>query len=220
MAAPAARGGLLGSIGGALGGSARVAPGPVDGSAASDIKGHLSEGLKSKMDSAVAKVNAVAQVTATIDPSKGPQCAQCFFKETGRVGNFIFVPDGNRLTPPKLNALMYNTWKLKECNKLLTCDAGTVHPRMFASRNLAQLPKFAQVWSDAQLHAERAGVEAGEPRLVEALNVVNDVIFLKLVTSKCARAHEGRTRRGALLSRHPSSLLLWPPLALVLQPAS
>ena len=82
-------------------------------------------------------------------------------KEKGCVCQALFVPNGTRLTAPKLQALVAQ-WKMPGPSTLLSCDAGTVHPRSFASAQLARLDSFKQFWADAQQHAKRAGHTEGQ----------------------------------------------------------
>merc|ERR1719181_461568 len=67
-------------------------------------------------------------------------------------------------------------------NVLLSCDAGVVHPQLFASKLLAQLPEWSQFWADAQQHAERAGYKEGEEKETFAMSVINSVLWVKLCT--------------------------------------
>lgn len=112
-------------------------------------------------------------------------------KETGTNGNMIFIPDGIRLELSDLQELMEKTWKMKGPNVIVCCDAGTVHPKKFATLPLVSTTKsFEGYWRDAQQHTERAldpaktGKAAPTQDEMDAfgLAVINDVLFQKLVT--------------------------------------
>ena len=92
-----------------------------------------------------------------------------------------FVPDGTRLNQQKIMALV-NMWKLEPPSIMLSCDAGTVHPKTFASTLLVKTAAFDQFWKDAMKHATRAGYKEEKECEEFALEVINDVILLKLVT--------------------------------------
>ena len=121
------------------------------------------------------------ETAAEPDPNALVKCSEFFFKESGRKCYMCSIPDGLRLNTLKLGTLK-EQWDLCDPNTLIASDAGTVHPKAFASEKLIDLPSFTQFYADAQLHAERAGVEKGADRDAFALSVVNDVIFTKLVT--------------------------------------
>ena len=109
-------------------------------------------------------------------------CAQFTIRETGRVAQVLFQPDGVRLNATKVASLCTNTWKLDPPNTLITCDAGTVHPKSFASKMLTQQPQFKEFWEDAKMQSERAGLPDDTAKEEFALKVINDVLFLKMVT--------------------------------------
>ena len=110
------------------------------------------------------------------------KCAEFAFKGSGgRKCGACFVPPGMRLNAQKLQTLTEQHWKLAPPNTMIASDAGTVHPKAFASEKLVALPCFAQIFADARLHGEGVGV-ADEERDTFALNVVNDVIFTKMAT--------------------------------------
>ena len=44
-------------------------------------------------------------------------------------------------------------WKLTMPNVLLSCDAGAVHPRSFATPELCRLPQYATLWEEAMEQA-------------------------------------------------------------------
>ena len=88
--------------------------------------------------------------------------ASFFVKESGAQAEILFVPDGIRLGGEKLKGFFEKQWKLAPPNTMLSCDAGTVHPKQFASIGLATLPSFEVFWADANQHAERAGRTEGQ----------------------------------------------------------
>ena len=88
--------------------------------------------------------------------------AQFFVKESGALAEILFVPNGIRLGGPKLKDFFEKQWKLAAPSTMLSCDAGTVHPKQFAAIGLAQLPSFEVFWADANQHAERAGRTEGQ----------------------------------------------------------
>lgn len=61
------------------------------------------------------------------------------------------------------------------------CAYVQVHPKMFAAQKLVDLKSFEKHWADALLHAD-ANSLTGDAKNQFALEVINDVIFLKLVT--------------------------------------
>ena len=106
----------------------------------------------------------------------------------------LFVPNGVRMTTVKLKQLFDEkdgVWKVKEPSTLVCADAGTVHPAVFATRDLTKLAQFKQKWVEARKHADRAFPnESDEERDSRALKVINDVLFLKLKTVfSSVRAH-------------------------------
>jgi hypothetical protein len=114
-----------------------------------------------------------------------------FVKESGTNADVIFIPDGIRLGMIQLQELTEKTWKMKGPNVMVSCDAGTVHPKKFAALPLVQTTKsFDGFWKDALQHTHRAldpaktGKAAPTQDEVDAfgLAVINDVLFLKLVT--------------------------------------
>ena len=107
------------------------------------------------------------------------KCGEFLFKQNGRVCKALFIPDGQRLNSVKMEALLAG-WNLERPTIMVSADAGTVHPKMFAAPKLVQLKQFDKYWADALQHADIAN--AGEAKEAFALGVVNDVIFLKLQT--------------------------------------
>ena len=82
-----------------------------------------------------------------------------FIKESARTCMAAFVPAGMRLTTDKLSALVRDEWKVNDKEMpdiLVSCDAGTVHPKMFATDKLLALETFEQFKRDAQQHADMA----------------------------------------------------------------
>jgi hypothetical protein len=106
---------------------------------------------------------AIVPATPVEEESGGgsAMCAEFLVKETGRKCQALLIPDGVRLNNQKLTALVTDTWKLTPPSIMLSCDAGTVHPKMFASQKLAELPSFDQFWADAKQHVTRTGVKEG-----------------------------------------------------------
>lgn len=109
-----------------------------------------------------------------------PICGELLVKETGAKSKCLFIPRGVRMNAPKMTALM-KQWELVPPSVMVSCDAGTVHPKMFAAKKLIELDSFKKHWADALQHADRNNTPAGQ-REGFALDVINDVIFLKLVT--------------------------------------
>jgi len=112
----------------------------------------------------------------------GVVCGEFVVKETGTVSKALFIPEGARLNSQKLTSLLAQ-WKKEPPGILISSDAGTVHPKSFAAPKLVALKSFEKYWEDAQQHASMAGV-TGSPVETEdfALGVINNVLFLKLVT--------------------------------------
>ena len=54
-------------------------------------------------------------------------------KESGRVGECLFLPRGFELSEARLTRLFTDQWKLAPPSILLTCDCGSAHPKAFAS---------------------------------------------------------------------------------------
>ena len=104
-------------------------------------------------------------------------------KESGRVGECLFLPRGFELSEARLTRLFTDQWKLAPPSILLTCDCGSAHPKAFASKRLIRLTTFNSLWQEAMQQVsrpERVRAEAmseGE----EALGLVNSVLFEKLV---------------------------------------
>ena len=113
----------------------------------------------------------------------------------------IFCADGNRLNLNQLTDLTKaapegKVWELPDGGKLISSDAGTVHPRQFAVQKLTQLASFQIFHADAVKHTTGARVRGeshgkalepppGSTEISEdlfALRVINDVIYLKLKT--------------------------------------
>ena len=163
---------------------------------------------KEKMDRGIKKITAANAVKNSGAPSPlpdevcglgppedNPKLASFFVKEPGTSGLAIFVPDGRRLVAVDLTELCEKAWKMKGPNVMISCDAGTVHPKRFAAMPLVKTTKsFEGFWRDATQHAERAlhPDKTGKPaptddeRDVFGLAVINDVLFLKLVTVFCS----------------------------------
>jgi len=108
-------------------------------------------------------------------------CGELCFKESGRACKALFIPEGVRINAVKMTALL-KQWGLDNPSIMVSCDAGTVHPKEFAAPKLVALPSFSVYWADAQQHAEGQGGCSKEDKEAFALGVINDVIFLKLVT--------------------------------------
>ena len=128
-------------------------------------------------------------------PEENAKLASFFVKEPGASALAIFMPDGKRLVTADLLELTEKVWKMKGPNVMISCDAGTVHPKRFAAMPLVKTTKsFEGYWKDATQHAERAlhPDKTGKPaptadeRDAFGLSVINDVLFLKLVTVFCA----------------------------------
>jgi len=147
------------------------------------------------MDSAVAKTGAVVAVAEPAAPAGGegeaeegeqPTCAEFFFIQKGSGGKAIFLPNNTRFGAAKLSQLFFEFWKVKEPSTLIVADAGMVHPLLFATRALTMLPAFAKngPWANAMKHTEMALPKdaTAEEKEEKAMNVINDVLFLKLKT--------------------------------------
>ena len=115
--------------------------------------------------------------------------ALAVFRRRAKTCEAVFIPDGTRFNTAKLMQLTDekgDIWKL-QLNTMVSADAGTVHPKQFATRELATSPKtqraFKTTWQNALKHAGRAlpGAEQGEKEEY-ALDVVRNVLFLKLTT--------------------------------------
>ena len=122
-------------------------------------------------------------------PERNALCAQFNIKGTSsfKPAEALFVPEGVRLTPQRMVELATRTWKLALPNVLLTLDAGTAHPRAFASNELCALQQFERMWEEATAQAQRhrSGDETeptAEERKERALGLINDVLWQKLVT--------------------------------------
>ena len=112
----------------------------------------------------------------------GVVCGEFVVKETGTVSKALFIPEGARLNSQKLTSLLAQ-WKKEPPGILISSDAGTVHPKSFAAPKLVALKSFEKYWEDALQHAGMAG-GTNSPEETEdfALSVINNVLFLKLVT--------------------------------------
>ena len=93
-------------------------------------------------------------------------------KESGRKCEVLYIPDGIRVTAAKLLSVVADIWKLELPNIMLSCDAGTVHPRLFATPKLCALPSFSVFWADAQKHAAQAGKKEGQERTDFAQDII------------------------------------------------
>ena len=129
------------------------------------------------------------QVSEGAKPERNALCAQFNIKGASsfKPMEVLFVPEGVRLTPQRIVELATRTWKLTLPNVLLTLDAGTAHPRAFASYELCALQQFERIWEEAMLQAQRRRqADQTEPAAEEvrkrALGLVNDVLWQKLVT--------------------------------------
>jgi len=118
---------------------------------------------------------------APVPKDKNATVAHGHVRETGKHAEYLFIPEGQRLAPAKIVDLFTKTWKLQMPNVLLLCDAGSVHPRAFASKKLTELPQFEKIWGEAMKQVTER-IEAGEDSDTAALALVNDVLFEKLVT--------------------------------------
>ena len=137
-----------------------------------------------------------SSLAPALDPAqqRNAMCTQFQVKETGRKTDVLFVPVGLRLPAAKVVELATRTWKLTPPNVLLSCDAGTVHPKAFASRELCKLEQFRDLWSQATLQASRHLSHLGDAELggpskggdgstdAATLSLVNNVLFQKLTT--------------------------------------
>lgn len=147
----------------------------------------LKEGIKTPPPLPVGKAPSDSSNGRVLSPRPDNgagqvKCAEMIFKGGhGLRCGVCFVPTGQRLNAQKLQALR-DHWKLPAPNLIISSDAGTVHPKAFASEKLIELSSFTQIFSDAQLHAERVDIPAGTERDAFALGVVNDVILTKLKT--------------------------------------
>ena len=96
-------------------------------------------------------------------------------KETGRNCQLLWIPEGTTPTDTKLTSIVQDIWGFKEDepNNMISCDAGTVHPKMFASPDLCELHNFRVFWEDAQKHAKDvSGVTDGEANIKKARLVI------------------------------------------------
>ena len=116
------------------------------------------------------------------DEGGGPFISSFFVKEKGCTCKAFFAPDGYRMDMKKIMDLK-EKWEMEGPNTLISCDAGSVHPRQFAAIMLAKLASFETFWADANLHASKAkpGIEGAEKEAF-ALGVINSVIWVKLCT--------------------------------------
>lgn len=134
-----------------------------------------------------------------------PTWATFTVKETQRFCKAVFVPEAYRLSKKEMDELLLkwevNPYMGKPLNTLVYADCGVVHPNDFAVPKLVQpkpkglgLPNFKKFWDQAMKHASSEWCEDGSTALgnaiaqtpvnVEefAMEVINDVIFLKLIT--------------------------------------
>jgi hypothetical protein len=133
---------------------------------------------------------------------KTPRRAKFEVMETGRKAEVLFVPAGVRMAPAAVAELATKTWKLSSPNLMVQCDAGAVHPAEFVSADLADLPAFESLLSQAREQVaasanrdqnskwaaqyEADGVAIAMPTQQEsearALHIVNNLLWTKLVT--------------------------------------
>ena len=83
-------------------------------------------------------------------------------KQTGQHSNVVFIPDGWPLNHPQLKKLFTGRWQLDAPGMMISIDAGTVHPKQFASRGLVNLPSFETFWAAATMQAENQGGQTDE----------------------------------------------------------
>ena len=141
-----------------------------------------------------------------------PMLTSFTVRDTGTTAQAVFVPDGYRLTPQKMTQLIGSKqWNLPPPNTMISCDGGTVHPKLFAtSELLAKLPTFASTWDEARLHATTARPGwagcADEAEISEfGLKVINNVIYLKLITIFCSLLEAAATAGWWILVDRTSS---------------
>lgn len=111
-----------------------------------------------------------------------------FVKERGCACVAMFIPDGKRVTFQQLADVTEKIWRMPGPNVIVSCDAGTVHPKKFAAAPLVKTTNsFKSFWKDALLQADR--MIARKEQVVQdtereqfALNTINEVLFLRLVT--------------------------------------
>jgi hypothetical protein len=105
-------------------------------------------------------------------------------KETQRECKALFVPDGRRLNTQDLQVLLAENWNDETPNFLVSADAGTIHPKDFATPALRdQVHAFEKFRRWGELHGELRGIEKGSKKMEDfSLKVINDVIFLRLTT--------------------------------------
>ena len=140
-----------------------------------------------------------------------PMLTSFTVRETGTTAQAVFVPDGYRLTPQRMTQLISSKqWNLPPPNTMISCDGGTVHPKLFATELLAKLPTFASTWDEARLHATTARPGwagcADEAEISEfGLKVINNVIYLKLITIFCSLLEAAATAGWWILVDRTSS---------------
>ena len=75
------------------------------------------------------------------------------------IAEVAFVPHEYVVTPKTLMTLIKDKWKLTSANMLLNCDAGSIHPKVLATKKLSSQPQFDE-WmrqSKAQLKKTQPG---------------------------------------------------------------
>jgi len=151
----------------------------------------------------------------------------CFYvKESGTTADVLYIPSGNRVNTGKF-IQVYEYWqKVSESmldgedpGTLITCDAGTVHPKLFATAHLAN-PDIGPAghglervfWDDAKAHAKRAGWEGDADA---TLDIINNVVWVKMGTIFNAILEAAQTANQILIvdrtpagSKSPSGDLL------------
>ena len=97
--------------------------------------------------------------------TKPVRVSKFMVRQTGRTCNAVFIPKTKRLGPEKLMEIVRDEWKVTDNEMpdiLICCDAGTVHPRLFATDKLLEQDTFREYKENAERHAEIANQENRE----------------------------------------------------------
>lgn len=99
-------------------------------------------------------------------------------KETGAKCEVLYIPTDVRVNSAKLQSIVLDHWKLELPTTMIKCDAGTVHPKSFATPKLCTLKTvtgrepFKVFWEDALHHAKIAGCKEGDEQIQFAEDII------------------------------------------------
>lgn len=105
------------------------------------------------------------------------------FKENGKTAKLLYVPEGARsgFSAQKLESIvMDDKWgwcfDKGDPNCMIHCDAGAIHPKVFATNVLCKSSHFKTFWDDALMQARFNQKKEGPEAEEYALNCIVSIV--------------------------------------------